>query len=61
MTNSTTPTKQPYRRGRNFFTRALFHPNTYYLVQYGGLLTISYLILIKTNWKEGTIFYDVSF
>lgn len=52
--------RQPIRKGRNFFTRALFHPRTYYVIQIGGLTGICYVLLIKTKWKEGTVFYDVS-
>ncbi|KAF0974451.1 hypothetical protein FDP41_006483 [Naegleria fowleri] len=51
--------RQPIRKGRNFFTRALFHPRTYYVIQIGGLTGICYVLLIKTKWKEGTVFYDL--
>ncbi|KAL9653511.1 hypothetical protein ABK040_002144 [Willaertia magna] len=46
-------------RGKNIFSRTLLHPASYYTIQIGGLLGITYFFMFRTQWKEGTIFYDI--
>jgi len=55
-----TQPQQPFKRGRNVFTRTLFHPVTYYFIQAAGFIGIGYTMLIHTKWGEGTVLYDVS-